>query len=230
MDVTLGVVLTCAVFGAAIGFGWSGWLTQHRPGWQSQYANPRKWYSWVFGPLLCIALSIGHFIEGRPKLGCTFVMIAAAAFFFLLTSAVSQRSSAITSATESFQASHRVLASTSRGPIVEFCFSGEEDVSRGHKIRSFLEGSLDEYHPAAALLDFSDCRHFFDNDMGSIIPAFIDRDQERSRPCALLFRTERAARSVSDLLEVLALAPPFDVKVFDDRDSAIAFLNGSIST
>ena len=229
MDVSFGVVLTCAVFGAAIGLGWSGWLTQYRPGWQSQYANPRKWYSWVFGPLLCTALSIGHFVEGRPKLGCTFVIIAAAAFFFLLTSAVSRPSPALTSGPASFQANHRLIGSTPRGPIVEFSFCGQEDVSRGNKIRPYLEDKLDQYRPVAVLLDFTECRHFFDNDMGSIIPAFLDRDPQRGRLCALLFRTERAAQSVSDLLKVMALAPPFDVRAFDHRDSAIAFLSESIS-
>jgi hypothetical protein len=155
-------------------------------------------------------------------------MLASTAFFFLLDSAITRRSSATTSGKASFQASHRVLASTSLGPIVEFCFSGEEDVSRGHRIRPYLEDRLDHYRPTAVLLDFTECRQFFDNDVGSIIPALMDKDRERSRPCALLFGTERAAKKVRELLEVLRIADTFGVKVFDNRDSALTYLRGEI--
>jgi len=89
MSEILKVVLICVGIGAFIGVGWASWLTKLRSGWQSRYANPRKWYSWVFGPVLCAAFSVGHFVEGRPYLGGTFLIMAAVAFFFLLSSAIS---------------------------------------------------------------------------------------------------------------------------------------------
>jgi hypothetical protein len=89
MPEILKVVLVCSGIGAVIGAIWAGWLAKLQPGWQSRYANPKKWYSWVFGPVLCTVFSVGHFVEGRPYLGGTFLLMAAVAFFFLLASAIS---------------------------------------------------------------------------------------------------------------------------------------------
>lgn len=84
----LKVVLICAVIGAAIGVAWASVLTNLQPDWKSRFANPKKWYSWILGPVLCAVLSVGHFVQGRPMLSGTFVILGAVAFFLLLTSAV----------------------------------------------------------------------------------------------------------------------------------------------
>ena len=129
----------------------------------------------------------------------------------------------------SFQASHKVLASSLPGPIIEICFSGEDDVSRGSKICQYLEKILEEHSPVALLLNFVECRQFFDADMGSIISAFFDKDRDRHRPCAVLAKG-RTARSVRTLLDLTTLNVTFDVKLFKDRDSAVAHLHDSQGT
>ena len=128
-----------------------------------------------------------------------------------------------------FRASRKVLATTPKGPIVEVSFSGEDDVSRGQKVGAYLDRILDEHQPAAVLFDFIECRQFFDADMGSIIPAFFDKVRDRKRPCALMARG-RTARSVQALLELTTLNTTFDVRHFEDRDSAVAYLLDSVSS
>ena len=130
---------------------------------------------------------------------------------------------------KNFQASHEVLAATPLGPIVEFSFRGEDDVSRGHKISTFLEEHLAEIQPAAVLLNFLDCRHVYDSDVGGIIPAFIDRNRGSGRPCAVL-AGGRAAKSMETMLELTTIAESFRVKVFDNQDSAVTYLHDSLST
>lgn len=88
MTNTLEIVLTCLAVGAVIGVGWAGILTRRQPDWHHRYADPKKWASWIVGPVLCTALAIGHFVQGRPILGGTFVLLGAVALFFLLTSAI----------------------------------------------------------------------------------------------------------------------------------------------
>ena len=129
----------------------------------------------------------------------------------------------------SFRASHKVLASTPPGPTIEICFSGEDDVSRGSKIGQYLDKILEEHSPVALLLNFVECRQFFDADMGSIISAFFDKDRDRDRPCAVLAKG-RTARSARTLLDLTTLSVTFDVRLFEDRDSAVAHLHESLST
>lgn len=84
----LEIVLICAALGAVIGVGWAATLTKLQPDWTSRYADPKKWVSWIVGPILCTGLAVGHFVQGRPYLGGTFVVLGATALFFLLTSAI----------------------------------------------------------------------------------------------------------------------------------------------
>jgi hypothetical protein len=88
MTNTLEIVLTCLAAGAVIGVGWAVLLTRRQPDWHNRYADPKKWESWIVGPVLCTGLAVGHFVQGRPYLGGTFVLMGAAALFFLLTSAI----------------------------------------------------------------------------------------------------------------------------------------------
>jgi hypothetical protein len=88
MSQVLKVILICIVIGAAIGVAWAGLLTMLQRGWHRLYADPKKYQSWVFGPILCAALSVGPFVEERLYLGGTLVLLVAAAFFFLVTSAI----------------------------------------------------------------------------------------------------------------------------------------------
>jgi len=170
-----------------------------------------------------MALSVGHFVEGRPRLGCTFVTIAATAFSFLLTSA-------ITMGETNFQVSHRVLASTSRGPLVEFCLSGKEDISSRHKSSAYLEEYMDALEPAAVLLNFLECRRLWDDTLrGFIMLAVIDKDRQVSRPCAVVAQG-RAAKNLRALLEISRIEESFGVKVFSDHSSALAHLKSEIGS
>lgn len=113
-----------------------------------------------------------------------------------------------------------ILESTARGVILEIRFEGEDDTLRGHKMAPFIISAIEEYRPAAIVLNLLGCRSIFDNDIGSMIVAFRDRERQINRPCSIAVKGG-AARSLRALLAMSKMTEVFDIVIVDSVDEAL---------
>lgn len=121
----------------------------------------------------------------------------------------------------------RIIATCAAGPIIEIGFRGKHRDGCGNDLIRYVRQTVRELHPAGVMVNLSDFRYMWGDDIGALLFPLFEGQTGRLLPFCIV-ASGCTARSLKSLFELTKLPDLVNARYFDNARDGLAYLRNEL--